>query len=118
MAVARVRIVILSLALSIWPFPWTVPARAQGVGPSKDRQVRAGEMPVHEVKPGKIKVVVEARGSLEAARVADLYCPVEGQSTILSLVPEGPAVKKDLRLRCLFRSMRLAKGSTWGRSRG
>ena len=94
MAVARVRIVILFLALSIWPFPWTVPARAQGVGPSNDRQVRTGEMPVHEVKPGKIKVVVEARGSLEAARRADLYCPVEGQSTILSLVPECRAVKK------------------------
>jgi HlyD family secretion protein len=94
MAVARGRIVILSLTLSIWPFPWTVPARAQGVGPSNDRQVRAGEMPVHVVKPGKIKVVVEARGSLEAARTADLYCPIEGQSTILSLVPEGRAVKK------------------------
>jgi multidrug efflux pump subunit AcrA (membrane-fusion protein) len=94
MAVARVHIVILSLALSIRPFPWTVPARDQGLGPSNDRQVRAGEMPVHEVKPGKIKVVVEARGLLEAARVADLYCPVEGQSTILSLVPEGQAVKK------------------------
>jgi len=94
MAVARGRIVILSLALAVWPFPGRIPARAQGVGPSNDRQVVAGEMPVHEVKPGKLTVAVEARGSLEAARVADLYCPVEGQSTILSLVPEGRAVKK------------------------
>src|SRR5208337_1468498 len=94
MAVARGRIVILSLALAVWPFPWSVPAQAQGVGQSNDRQVPAGEMPVHEVRPGKLKVVVAAQGSLEAARVADLYCPVEGQSTILSLVPEGRAVKK------------------------
>ncbi len=94
MAVARGRIVILSLALLVWWSPWTVPARAQGVGQSNDRQVSAGEMPVYEVKPSKLKVAVEVRGSLEAARVADLYCPVEGQSTILSLVPEGRAVKK------------------------
>ena len=85
---------ILSLALSVCLFPRTVPAQAQGVGPANDRQVPAGEMPVHEVKPGKLKVVVEARGSLEASRVADLYCTVEGQSTILSLVPEGRAVKQ------------------------
>jgi HlyD family secretion protein len=94
MAVARGHIVILSLALSVCLFPRTVPAQAQGVGPANDRQVPAGEMPVHEVKPGKLKVVVEARGSLEAARVADLYCTVEGQSRILSLVPEGRAVKQ------------------------
>jgi HlyD family secretion protein len=94
MAVARGRILILSLALSVWPFPWTVSAQAQGVGPSNDRQVPARELPVQEVKPGKIQVAVAARGSLEAARVADLYCPVQGQSTILSLVPEGRAVKK------------------------
>jgi len=85
---------VLSLALSVWPFPCTVPTQAQGVGPSNDRQATAGEMPVREVKPGKLKVVVEARGSLEAARVADLYCNVEGQSTILSLVAEGRTVKK------------------------
>ena len=51
-------------------------------------------MPVHEVKPGKLKVVVEARGSLEATQTADLYCRVEGQTTIISLVPEGRTVKK------------------------
>ncbi len=94
MAVARGRIVILSLALSVWPFPWSVPSQAQGAGQSNDRQVAGGEMPVYEVKPGKLKVVVEARGSLEAARVAYLYCNVEGQLTILSLVPESRAVKK------------------------
>ncbi len=31
-------VLILSLALSVWPFPWTVPAQAQGVGESNDRQ--------------------------------------------------------------------------------
>ena len=94
MAVARARILGLSLALSVGVFPWIIPVQAQGIGQSNDRQNSAGEMPVHEVKPGKLKVAVEARGSLEAARVADLYCPVEGQSTILSLVPEGRGVKK------------------------
>ncbi len=51
-------------------------------------------MPVHEVKPGKLDVVVEGRGSIEAAQSSDLYCPIGGQSIILSLVPEGRVVKK------------------------
>ncbi len=94
MAVAGGRIVILSLALSVWPFPGTSPARAQGGGQPNDRQVSAGEMPVYEVKPGKLKIGVEGRGSLEAARTSQLFCAVEGQTRIISLVPEGRAVKK------------------------
>ena len=85
---------IRSMVVSVCLFPQAVPARGQGSVPSNARVVPSGEMPVHEVKPSKLKIVVEARGSLEASRTADLYCRVEGQSTILSLVPEGRAVKK------------------------
>ena len=47
-----------------------------------------------EVKRGEFKVVLEERGSLEAANVADVYCDVKGQTTILSILPEGTKVKK------------------------
>ena len=94
MAVAREHILILSLALSVCLFPRAVSARAQEGTPSNTRVVPAGEMSVYEVKPGKLKIVVDGRGSLEATRSADIFCHVEGQTTILSLVSEGRAVKK------------------------
>jgi multidrug resistance efflux pump len=37
---------------------------------------------------------VDARGSLEAARASDLYCPLEVASTILQIVPEGRRVQQ------------------------
>lgn len=94
MAVVRGRIVILCLALLINPFLRALPAQAQGGLASNARVVPAGEMPVQEVKPGKLKVVVEARGLLEAGQSSGLSCRVEGQTTIISLVPEGRVVKK------------------------
>ena len=93
MATARRHFVVLSLAL-LALFPRAVPAQAQDDGSSTARLVPAGEMPVHEVKPGKLDVIVEGRGSIEAAQTADLYCPIGGQSTIVTLVPEGRVVKK------------------------
>ena len=93
MATARRHFVVLSLAL-LALFGRAVPAQAQDDGLSTVRLVPAGEMPVHEIKPGKLDVIVEGRGSIEAAQTADLYCPIGGQSSILTLVPEGRVVKK------------------------
>ena len=47
-----------------------------------------------EVKPGKLTVVVEERGRLEAARSSDVFCMVEGQVTITSIVPDHEFVTK------------------------
>ena len=46
------------------------------------------------VKPGKLILSVVERGSLESARREDAYCLVEGQTTIIQIMPEGSAVKK------------------------
>jgi multidrug efflux pump subunit AcrA (membrane-fusion protein) len=60
---------------------------------SEETAARAAAMPVHEVKPGKLMVVVEARGSVEVARKSEVYSAVEAQTTILSLASEGQRVR-------------------------
>ncbi len=62
--------------------------------PTASAQQAAGDMPVHEVRPGKLRVSAIERGSLEAARTADVFCQVEGQTTILSIRPEGTSVAR------------------------
>ncbi|MDR3623327.1 MAG: efflux RND transporter periplasmic adaptor subunit [Paludisphaera borealis] len=47
-----------------------------------------------EVKPGKLTVVIKERGSLEASRNNDVMSKIEGQTTIIMLLPEGTRVKK------------------------
>ena len=51
-------------------------------------------MPVYEVKPGMLRVVLIEPGSLEASRGQDVVNQVEGQTAILSIVPEGTKVTK------------------------
>jgi HlyD family secretion protein len=46
------------------------------------------------VKPIKLSVIVGPRGSLESSNSQIVYCRVEGQATILTIVPEGTRVKK------------------------
>ncbi len=48
---------------------------------------------VEEVKPGRLKVSVVERGSLESSSNQDVYCMVEGQTKIIRIVPEGTRVK-------------------------
>jgi RND family efflux transporter MFP subunit len=62
-----------------------------GVGPG---QVATQDVPLAPVRSGKFKLAVVERGSLEAARSNSVFSQVEGQTTILSIVPEGTAVKK------------------------
>jgi RND family efflux transporter MFP subunit len=59
---------------------------------------RAYDGPVFEAKPGKLVVTVTERGSLESSRNADVYCNVEGRTTIIYIVPEGTHVKKGDRI--------------------
>jgi HlyD family secretion protein len=55
--------------------------------------VRADDVPATTVKAGKLSVTVIERGSLEASQAADAYCRVEGQTTIIMILPDGSAVK-------------------------
>ncbi len=45
-----------------------------------------------EVKPANLPVIVTERGSLESSQSEDVFCQVEGQTTIISIVPEGTRV--------------------------
>lgn len=55
---------------------------------------RAEGVAVTEVKPGKLKVVVQERGRLEASQNTDVLSAVEGQSRIITIVPKGTKVTK------------------------
>ncbi len=52
------------------------------------------EVIAYEVKPASLPVTVVERGSLESAENKDVYCQVEGQTTIISILPEGKRVTK------------------------
>ena len=47
-----------------------------------------------EVKKGNLPVTVVDKGILESSNNEDVYCQVEGQTTIISIIPEGKRVKK------------------------
>jgi HlyD family secretion protein len=47
-----------------------------------------------EVKSADLPVIVTERGTLESSDNIDGYCQVEGQTTIISILPEGQRVKK------------------------
>jgi HlyD family secretion protein len=60
----------------------------------KDVTKPGSDVPVSEVKPGKLKVSVIENGTLEPARWENELCQVEGSTTIISILPEGSKVKK------------------------
>jgi multidrug efflux pump subunit AcrA (membrane-fusion protein) len=61
---------------------------------AKAKAARGHDAPIFEVKPGLLRVFVIEPGSLEASRSQDVYCNVEGGTTIIKIVPEGQRVKK------------------------
>ena len=58
------------------------------------RVPRGAALITYSVKPGPLVVKVIGPGSLEPARTFDAYCQVEATVTIISIKPEGSAVKK------------------------
>ncbi len=56
--------------------------------------IPASGMPVAQVKSGKFKIADVERGSLATMRAEDIYNRVEGQTNILSMLPEESSVKK------------------------
>lgn len=47
-----------------------------------------------QVKAANLPVTVIERGNLESSRNEDVYCKVEGSTTIIKIIPEGSKVKK------------------------
>lgn len=52
------------------------------------------EMITFQVKPGPLRLIVKEKGSLESSNNEDVYCKVEGSTTIIKILPEGTRVKK------------------------
>ncbi|MHC5540060.1 efflux RND transporter periplasmic adaptor subunit, partial [Singulisphaera rosea] len=48
----------------------------------------------YEVKPTNLPVTVVERGNLESSKSDDVYCEVEGSTTIIRITPEGKRVTK------------------------
>jgi RND family efflux transporter MFP subunit len=68
-----------------------------GTAPQPEARAKAArghDTPVFEVKPGLLRIFVIEPGSLEASRSQDVYCNVEGGTTIIRIMPEGQRVKK------------------------
>jgi HlyD family secretion protein len=65
--------------------------------PQSDPNAKGGrkiDSPFFEVKPGRLDVTVDEMGLLEATRHHDVFCQVEGQITIISIVPDETRVSK------------------------
>jgi RNA polymerase sigma factor (sigma-70 family) len=68
-----------------------------GAGPRPGENIKAerdDDKALFVVKPGKLKIIVVASGTVEPARSENAWCKVEGSRTILSILPEGTQVKK------------------------
>jgi HlyD family secretion protein len=68
---------------------------AEGSGAvAKIQAARADNVPDAPAEVGPLRITVTERGNLESSRNVDVINEVEGQTTILSILPEGTRVKK------------------------
>jgi RND family efflux transporter MFP subunit len=56
------------------------------------RAARTDNMAVHIVRPGRLRVTVVERGTVEAAWIANAFCRVKGGATISWISPDGTMV--------------------------
>src|SRR5262249_61515900 len=83
---------VLVLAATAVGGPWLAQRGASDVEPGPGANpiaARADDMPVTEVKRGKITVTVREPGSVGASRHAGGFSLVEGQTTIIPIRAEG-----------------------------
>lgn len=71
---------------------YNVPSVAKPL--SKFWAPQSAEILSYEVKPTNLPVTVVERGNLESSKSDDVYCEVEGQTTIIRITPEGKRVTK------------------------
>jgi RNA polymerase sigma factor (sigma-70 family) len=70
---------------------------AKNAAPQAVGQAQTGPevgRPTFEVTRGKLQVTVVERGNVESADSLDVFCLVEGGTSIISILPEGTPVKK------------------------
>lgn len=65
-----------------------------GQGATLPKGERGDDAPTFEVRPGKLRVDMIERGSLEADQGASVLNEVEDQTTVVSILPEGTRVKR------------------------
>jgi HlyD family secretion protein len=70
------------------------PAGPRARADSKPEAAQAEPVTVFDVKAGELIVNVVERGSVEPSRASDFYCRVDGNSTIVRLLPEGERVRQ------------------------
>ena len=86
----RKRIVVAVLALIVMLFG----VRSVMKGPTDDKMMLAGDQPIYEVQQGPLLITVSVAGTIKAQDQEIIKCEVEGQTTILSIIPEGERVEK------------------------
>jgi RND family efflux transporter MFP subunit len=79
---------------SVLSFAQEKPAVVSPQPEANAKAARGRDTPVVEVKPADLPVTVMERGSLESSANLDVFCKVEGQTTIIMMLPEGKQVKK------------------------
>jgi RNA polymerase sigma factor (sigma-70 family) len=93
----KIASVLLAVAATVGGVPLLAPKEAAVAGPRPEANAEAAQAddaPVSEVKSGKFTFVISERGSLESSNNLDVYNKVEGQTTIIQLLPEGTRVNK------------------------
>ncbi|MGP0066517.1 MAG: efflux RND transporter periplasmic adaptor subunit [Isosphaeraceae bacterium] len=87
--------VLLVAGATVVGVDWLAPRGASiAQAQARPEQKPEPELVTYEVKPGKLRVTVVDRGSLESARNQDVYSNVEGGTTIIRIAQEGTRVKK------------------------
>lgn len=79
-----VAVVLAIAATAVVAFGWILPGRGAG----------AATISEYPVSKRSFNVVLKEKGELKAAKSTDIKSEVEGRCTIISLIPEGTAVKE------------------------
>jgi RND family efflux transporter MFP subunit len=93
----KIATLLLVLGATVSSAGWFASQAGTGAEVPQDRQVedaRGEDTPLFAVKPGSLRVEVVERGSLESAQDADVVSAIEGEATIVFVLPEGSRVKK------------------------
>lgn len=64
----------------------------RGTRPDEDLSIVGGEM-THTVKRGDLRISFTEKGEIKSSKSQEIFCEVEGRSTIVSVVPEGTSVE-------------------------
>ena len=97
-SLTKLTVPLLALAVAVGVAVDAIGAALRPASAAESR--RSGDVPndgipLLEVMPGNQPISVLVRGSLEASQYAQVRSPVEGRTTIVSILPDGTRVAKD-----------------------